>query len=143
MLTIEEVHEEEINKSYPQQDNKAGNNEKTNRQEDIIMENFSPPRDRPIQQSSLRQYLYELQNKHNQNLIHAVYPASDGKRIFVLCAEHNRISTLKILQNLEAAITTLFEESASSTYFPRIYNVEPHGKVILFYQRRCAIKFTT
>jgi len=67
--------------------------------------------------SSLRLILYHLENKHGQNLIHAVYPSADTTKVYVLCSEKNREEVLYQIQHVFEIVQQNFVPSAMQEYF--------------------------
>ena len=66
---------------------------------------------------SLRDWVYDLDDKDGRSLIHAAYkPAQDGK-IFVLCEQANVRQALHVLHNIVQYASAIFSAEAIDTYF--------------------------
>ena len=89
-----------------------------------------------VQQSvtSLRMYLYSLQDPHGNNLIHSVYPSVDTKKTFVLCSQQNREAVLKLLHNLEATINAVFVPEAVQKYISQPIHIPGYPRVTAAYR---------
>ena len=67
--------------------------------------------------TSLKRMLYEIVDERDENLIHAVYPSMDASKMYVLCSDRNKESTLEHLQKKESVLNQVFAPGATEVYF--------------------------
>jgi len=80
---------------------------------------------------SLRRLLYELKDEEGDNLIHAVYPSMDATKLFVLCSEQNKESTLEHLHKIEQTVEAIFGSEALRVFFNPNEGAHVHNYPIL------------
>jgi len=69
------------------------------------------------EKASLKRVLYEIANENGEPLIHAVYPSMDASKLYVLCSDKNKDTTLEHLQKIESVINQVFAPGATEVYF--------------------------
>jgi len=77
-----------------------------------VVEAISQP-----EKASLKRILYELVNDEGENLIHAVYPSMDASKLYVLCSEKNKDTTLEHLHKIQSVLDQVFEPGATEVFF--------------------------
>ena len=68
---------------------------------------------------SLRYYLYSAVDTNNQPLILVVYSSTDTQKIFVLCHQDQKATTLHLLHYIEHVISTVFDPETQMIYVPK------------------------
>lgn len=71
----------------------------------------------PTEPYSLRDWLYDLDDKDGRSLIHAAYKSAQDGKIFVLCEQSNVQQVLHVLHNIVQYSSVIFSDAALATYF--------------------------
>ena len=66
---------------------------------------------------SMREWLYDLQDDNDEDLLHAAYPSADSGKIFVLCEKPKATKVLQLLHNIVELASQVFPDEAIRMYF--------------------------